>query len=60
MLMGRIVGDSLSVDYNSVFSLSLPAIKELNIQRVKDKKRIDDLEDTVANLLERINSLEGS
>ena len=60
MLMGRIVDDALSVDYNSVFSIGLSAIKELNIQRVKDKKRIDDLEDIVANLLERIKSLEGS
>jgi hypothetical protein len=60
MLTGRVVNDALSVDYHSLFSVGLSAIKELNIQRVKDKKRIDDLEDTVANLLERINSLEGS
>jgi hypothetical protein len=60
MLIGRVVNDALSVDYHSLFSVGLSAIKELNLQRVKDKKRIDDLEDTVANLLERINSLEGS
>jgi len=60
MLRGRIVNDALTVDYNSMFSVGLSAIKELNIQRVKDKKRIDDLEDIVANLLERIKSLEGS
>ena len=57
-ILGEIVTDILSVDYNEVFVVLSSAIKELNDIRKEDRSRIETLENQVSQLLARVEALE--